>query len=216
MTLLLLTVPAAAQDARTFGTTDESVHTLSAWAFTGFDAASAARFAADDRADRYCEGGPCFYLAPLMLPQGALIVSAELQACDINGQGGSVTMNLLRRSSSPRALVDEGAVSTHDDFTFCPTFFPIVFNPPLQVDNANNSYFIQVGITGPDDRTKFADVRVFYRLQVSPAPATATFNDVPTTHPFFPFIEALVRAGITTGCDDSPPLFCPDGLVTRK
>jgi len=52
--------------------------------------------------------------------------------------------------------------------------------------------------------------------RISPAPAVATFDDVPTTHPFFPFIEALVRAGITTGCDDSPPLFCPDGVVTRK
>lgn len=44
----------------------------------------------------------------------------------------------------------------------------------------------------------------------------ATFDDVPTTHPFFRFVEALVAAGITTGCNDSPPLFCPDGVVTRK
>ncbi len=52
-------------------------------------------------------------------------------------------------------------------------------------------------------------------LPVSPAPATATFNDVPTTHPFFQFIEALYASGITAGCQAAPPLYCPDNPVTR-
>lgn len=43
-------------------------------------------------------------------------------------------------------------------------------------------------------------MRVYYTLQVSPAPAVATFSDVPTSHPFFRFIEALVASGITAGC----------------
>ena len=64
--------------------------------------------------------------------------------------------------------------------------------------------------------TQIRAVRLFYQLQVSPAPATATFGDVPTTHPFFPFVQALVAAGITGGCSVSPPLFCPDDVVTRK
>jgi hypothetical protein len=43
---------------------------------------------------------------------------------------------------------------------------------------------------------------------------TATFpNDVPTTHPFFRFIEALAASGITAGCDAGS--FCPDDPVTR-
>lgn len=57
-------------------------------------------------------------------------------------------------------------------------------------------------------------MRVRYRLQVSPAPATATFpNDVPTTHPFFRFVEALAASGLTGGC--GPGSFCPDQPVTR-
>ena len=52
-------------------------------------------------------------------------------------------------------------------------------------------------------------------LPVSPAPATATFNDVPTSHPFFQFIEALHASGITGGCQAAPPLYCPDNPVTR-
>jgi hypothetical protein len=56
--------------------------------------------------------------------------------------------------------------------------------------------------------TRFAAVRFFYRLQVSPAPAVAIFADVPTSHPFFQFVEALVASGITAGCAGGN--FCPD------
>ena len=52
-------------------------------------------------------------------------------------------------------------------------------------------------------------------LQVSPAPVTADFNDVPTSHPFFQFIEALYHLGITAGCQGAPPLYCPDAPLTR-
>ena len=44
----------------------------------------------------------------------------------------------------------------------------------------------------------------------------AMFFDVPSTHPFFAWIEALAKAGITGGCSASPPQYCPDALVTRK
>jgi len=55
-------------------------------------------------------------------------------------------------------------------------------------------------------------VRIYYHLQVStPDPPIATLNDVPTTHPFWRFIEALVDAEITTGCSANPPLYCPIG-----
>jgi hypothetical protein len=40
-------------------------------------------------------------------------------------------------------------------------------------------------------------VRAAWNRQVSPAPATATFNDVPTGQPQFAFVEAFVGAGIT-------------------
>ncbi len=44
-------------------------------------------------------------------------------------------------------------------------------------------------------------------------PATPTFGDVPTTHVFYPAIEAAAAAGITTGCGDGD--FCPKKKVTR-
>jgi hypothetical protein len=50
---------------------------------------------------------------------------------------------------------------------------------------------------------------------VSPAPATERFNDVPTTDPFFQFVEALSMAEVTGGCSTIPPLYCPDAAVRR-
>lgn len=49
--------------------------------------------------------------------------------------------------------------------------------------------------------------------QISSAPDTASFDDVPTSHLFFQHIEALVAAGVTAGCDEDS--FCPDGPLTR-
>ena len=43
----------------------------------------------------------------------------------------------------------------------------------------------------------------------------ATFADIPNTQPFAPYIEALYRAGITTGCTTDPATYCPDTPVTR-
>jgi glucose/arabinose dehydrogenase len=46
--------------------------------------------------------------------------------------------------------------------------------------------------------------------------ADPTFTDVPPTHPFFAWVEALIEAGITGGCATNPPQFCPDAGTTRR
>ena len=45
-------------------------------------------------------------------------------------------------------------------------------------------------------------------------PAVATFNDVPTSHPFFQYVEALAASGITGGCGNGN--YCPNNTVTRQ
>jgi hypothetical protein len=70
--------------------------------------------------------------------------------------------------------------------------------------------------TANDGTTSFAGAIIGYVLQVSPAPGTATFTDVPTSDFAFQFVEAFNAAGITVGCQVSPPLFCPDRNVTRR
>ena len=56
-------------------------------------------------------------------------------------------------------------------------------------------------------------VVVRWRRTVSDAPSSATFGDVPTSHPFFQFVEALAQSGITVGCGGGN--FCPDTPLTR-
>jgi uncharacterized repeat protein (TIGR01451 family) len=48
-----------------------------------------------------------------------------------------------------------------------------------------------------------------------PAATGAMFGDVPVSHPFAAWIEQLAREGVAGGCSTSPPLYCPDALVTR-
>ena len=59
----------------------------------------------------------------------------------------------------------------------------------------------------------FGQVEVWWKRSVSPAPATATFGDVPTTDPFFQYVEALAASGITAGCGGGN--YCPANPVTR-
>ncbi len=56
-------------------------------------------------------------------------------------------------------------------------------------------------------------VVIIWTRQVSPAPAVATFNDVPVDSFGFRHIEALAASGITAGCGGGN--FCPDRTATR-
>ncbi|MGA3025586.1 MAG: BACON domain-containing carbohydrate-binding protein [Bryobacteraceae bacterium] len=44
---------------------------------------------------------------------------------------------------------------------------------------------------------------------------TPYFQDVPASNPFFPHIQKLMDLGITTGCSQNPPLFCPTDTIPR-
>jgi hypothetical protein len=60
---------------------------------------------------------------------------------------------------------------------------------------------------------EFRGARALWHREVTTAPATATFVDVPTSHPYFRFIEAMADARITGGCGNGR--FCPADPVTR-
>jgi hypothetical protein len=44
---------------------------------------------------------------------------------------------------------------------------------------------------------------------------TPYFNDVPSSEQFFPHIQKLMDMGITTGCSQDPPLYCPSDTIPR-
>jgi hypothetical protein len=49
-----------------------------------------------------------------------------------------------------------------------------------------------------------------------PLPAQQRFDDVPSTHPFYAFIDRLAVLEITLGCSANPPLYCPGSAVRRE
>jgi hypothetical protein len=79
-------------------------------------------------------------------------------------------------------------------------------------DSETNWHYVGVTVT-VDPLVEWSGATVRWRRIMSPAPATATFpNDVPTSHPFFRYVEALYASGITAGCGTG---YCPDNPVTR-
>lgn len=86
--------------------------------------------------------------------------------------------------------------------------------PNVTINNNHNAYALCIFHGSATATNQSAGATFWYRLQVSAAPAVATFpSDVPTTHPFFRFVEALAASGITGGCGAGA--FCPDSPVTR-
>jgi hypothetical protein len=163
----------------------------------------------------YRTGGGFWFAAGLHLPNGARVLTIELAACDTNatedifalvdtvlktgqvgaGSGGGCTRSL------------PGCVAARDNCSF--TFDTFVVN------NDTTTYTVHVafGSTTTDTSLVLNSVRVGYRLQISPDPATATFADVPVGHPLHRFVEALYASGITVGCGNGN--YCPDAPVTR-
>ncbi len=118
------------------------------------------------------------------------------------GAGSPVITELLDRDFTT------GSTGDQSDFaTFTPT-----------TANTVGCWYTVRARMGLDNNCNGLDLRLYkvrvqYLRQVSPAPGVATFSDVPTNHPFFQHIEALVDSGITSGCGATT--YCPDANVTR-
>jgi len=160
---------------------------------------------------RYRTGGSLYFEGAVPVPTGGLITRMHLDACDTNS-GAEVAAFLYKCQGvacNAIATIHTGSPATPG----C-TLFSAVVNPEETVNQLSYNYIVEVAMTGTDATTSFRDVRVFWERQLSPAPPTATFGDVPTSHPFFRVIEALAASGITSGCGGGN--FCPDGVVTRQ
>ncbi len=198
----------SAQAAPTFGV--DSVSTLVVTAFDMQPSESTVATASTPDMQRYSTSDGAFF-AGVRLPQGALILAMELEACD-QSDSGKLLAKLFRvggGNSVQISLVDTGLVETAG----CQVFTDVLAAPET-VDNRVNRYQVGVGNVPFDGTETFGAVRIYYQLQVSPAPVAATFNDVPTSDPGFQFIEALVASGVTAGCGGGN--YCPDAPLTRR
>jgi len=163
--------------------------------------------------------------APVVLPNGARLVSFTVYYNDSNAAAAAdLTLAFCRhwRHDATGASPDADCVATFtasgapgDAVAELPV--PAEFQNFLRRTDADGDTVLDFvdyslyAFTYPN--TAIASVRANWRRQVSPAPAVATFNDVPTGHPQFQFIEALAASGITAGC--GPGNYCPNANLTR-
>ncbi|MBZ5535413.1 MAG: S-layer homology domain-containing protein [Acidobacteriia bacterium] len=155
--------------------------------------------------------------APVHLPSGASLQAVVLDYNDTFPALPPASMSIgFNKSGS------FGATTFVADLT--PTVFAtgdtsVTFNliNPETIDNNGFSYYVLAildrSTIDPSQFEKIYNLHFLYKLQVSPAPAVASFTDVPTNHPFFKWVEALKGSGITAGCGGGN--FCPDSPVTR-
>ena len=159
-----------------------------------------------------CATADCFWVATLRVPSGVSIRALELSACD-GDAAATIQVNIAAGPKVPgipsdiTPFLETGSAATPGCVAL-----NLILPTPVTIDNNNFWYAIQVGAEAGTNMT-WSQVRVRYRLQVSPAPVAATFADVPVGHPQRQFIEALAASGITGGCGGSN--YCPDTPVTR-
>ena len=160
------------------------------------------------------------------LPSGAKVVYMELDFYDADpgnwASVGLLTCDFLGAActlhpvagAGPMDCVSAGKICSGQANAVGSGFQTADLTPDnITVDNLQGSMRLIVGTGGVNSRV--VGVIIGYVLQVSPPPGSPSFNDVPASHPFFQFIEALKASGITGGCQASPPLYCPDAPLTR-
>ncbi len=200
----------------TYGTSAVSYYRIGAAEFTPIEAGI------DDQTDvwydqpddifrRYGVNPNAFFIAVPHLPAGALLTYLELDDCG----GATTTTHLYLYSCDFNGTCDAaGPVATIDATAGCGGDTQDISGLGLVVDNFLGEFVLRVATDANDGSNNFAGVIIGYTLQVSPAPGTATFPDVPTSDFGFQYVEALVASGITGGCGGG--LYCPDAPVTRR
>jgi hypothetical protein len=153
--------------------------------------------------------------APLELPSGASIEYVDLYYDDTDATNDATAKILAATGSSSVGFSTIGNVASSSGSSgrgySASAIFAYTVNDDVQY---NGGAQLIVQVTLPSTSIGFKAVDIWWTRQISPAPATATFADVPTNHPYFRVIEALAASGITSGCGGNN--FCPNGTVTRQ
>ena len=194
------------RQAPEFGLQDYTVTTVSATAFTSDGDSWFTSLCCLSRG--FNDGAGEFY-ASVDIPAGAVIDYIGLESYSFcAGIAGVELWEVNHGSTSGIATFSSSAHGYATDYNATPIGYQNTQNAhkalAIQVELANNC------VNWP----AFSWVEIWWRRTVSPAPATASFNDVPTSDPGFQFVQALVAAGITSGCGGGN--YCPDNPVTRR
>jgi hypothetical protein len=149
------------------------------------------------------------YYAPLDIPAGSVIDFIGLNS--LTDTDYILGLELAERDGGGNVNTSVSfSVPAHD---YWQTDF---YGPIVQwiLTRNDKEYMIHVEQAGSQTMEWFGYVSVHWHRNVSPAPPTPTFNDVPNSDPGYQYIEAFVASGITGGCGGGS--YCPDDPVTRR
>ena len=163
------------------------------------------------------------FMAPVEIPRGAHVTSIAVDYFD-GSTSGEVQASFLVCDSNGISCAmalgnpgcDDANVTICSGNAYAPGFSSHaedLSDDGITIDGGSR-YVLYAGNTTTDGSTAISQIRIAYVLQVSPPPATASFNDVPTSDPAFQFVEAVYASGITAGCGGGN--YCPDQPITRR
>jgi hypothetical protein len=166
------------------------------------------------------------FVAPLNLPSGALLQTARLFYYDNDASAG-LSLGLCRVRSEgifPPTPTVACPFSVSNTQSETPGYATMSFDPDLtflvrdddDLDGTmeDTTWYFLLQFTGnKSSLNRVRGVRLYWKLQISPAPTTASFTDVPVGSQSFQAVEALKASGITAGCTTTT--YCPNQAVTR-
>jgi hypothetical protein len=224
LALALLAPPARPQDGpgsfrpEEFGVSEEVTYNLNPSDFQPSQGAWSSAVRVSDSYYHVASGSSLVnFWAPLHLPDGAVIKSVTIYYHD-----SYPSEDPIAELSRFNAAGTQDAIASISFPNFSGGFHTILHNvAPAEATVNNDSYhysFLMVlrrSVGDPSEEHRLIRVRIRYVRQVSPGPFFPSFDDVPTNHPYYKHIEALLASGITSGCQTVPPLYCPSAFITR-
>jgi hypothetical protein len=225
---------AADEAPKTFGTQDLQVVTLSPWAFQPWnDGTSYFNACCVGESYRHPTAGIPYFSAPIdagLVPNGAVIEQIDFYVSDSNA---AAEADMHASLCSTWVHLDGTGVNGNCPFQTATSGTPgnstLTLTPSVTIrynqdvdppDGIDDAVFYMLLVSFGDganpvytNNLRLRGARILYRRQISPPPSQATFNDVPTGHLFFQYVEALAASGITAGCGSGN--YCPDAPLTR-
>lgn len=209
-----------AEPASAFGTDTNGVATIHATEFHPVRVTGTTSYGSAGVTERWCDAGLTNTYMGIFhgLPHGARARLRRIWYYDNSDE--NITADLVRMcipvdsASDPEFTILRTNTSsgTPGYRRFGPGNFLLE-----DIDSKSCVYAVRVnlgdGNSCAGNQLRILKANLSWRRQVSPAPDTATFDDVPPGHLFFQHIEALAGSGITSGCDADS--FCPNAPLTR-
>jgi hypothetical protein len=191
-----------------FGTQDASVTVVSAaqfYYYLSYDYPTLSGYCAFGCPDGF------HYYQQVEIPAGAVIDYIGVNTSTTADAVMGFTLHFRDHLGGTAQLVSS-SLPAHG--TFSTDFVgPLGIPVPNNLDRVFILDLEQAPLAQGSDQQFFGYFEVWWHRTVSDPPATPTFGDVPASHPFYQFVEALAASGITAGCSGGN--YCPDAPLTR-